>query len=120
MFNLTLFVQIINFLVAYYLLSRFLFKPAVAQIERRAQYVANLQARHDQRAQDLELLSQQQQVVAQEAGLLFAPILQTIQAASRFETFEGPRLQPIKLSQATLTRIETEVTKQVVQQVQHV
>lgn len=118
LFNLTLFVQIFNFLIAYFLLSRFLFKPALVQIERREQYLANLQAKYDQRAQTLALLVQQQQAVAREAGVLFVPFLQTIQAANNFATPVVPILKTTKLSKETLLRIETAVTSQVVQQVQ--
>ena len=117
-FNLTLFLQIFNFLIAYFLLSRWLFKPVLAQIERHEQYLANLQAKYDQRAQELALLAQQQQVIAREAGILFVPILQTIQAASNFETHEVPAVLPIKLSAEILMKIEAEVTSQVVKRVQ--
>jgi hypothetical protein len=118
LFNLTIFVQIFNFLIAYYLLSRFLFKPVLAQIERREQYLANLQARYDQRAQALELLMQQQQTVAHAAKVLFVPILQTIQAANNFVAPAVPVLNTTKLSKETLLKIETVVTGQVVKQVQ--
>lgn len=118
LFNLTIFVQIFNFLIAYYLLSRFLFEPVLDQIERRELYLANLQAKHDQRIQTLEQLKQQQQAVVQAAGILFEPILQTIQAANRFIAPAVPILTTAKLSKETLVRIETEVTNQVVKQVQ--
>lgn len=119
-FNLTLLVQIFNFLLAYYLLSRWLFKPALDQIERREQYLINLQAKRDQRTQELALLAQQQQAAAREAGLLFMPILEAIQDASNFDTPEIPKLRPTKLSPEILKKIETEVTSQVVKQVQRV
>lgn len=119
LFNLTIFVQIFNFLIAYYLLSRFLFKPVLAQIERREQYLANLQTKYDQRAQALDLLVQQQQVVAREAGILFGPILQTIQAANNLVVPAVPVLSTTKLSKETLLSIETAVTSQVVKQVQN-
>lgn len=43
MFNLTLLIQSLNFLIAYWLLARFFFKPVLAKIKQEVEHEQNLQ-----------------------------------------------------------------------------
>jgi len=57
-FNLTLVIQIINFVIAYFLISRYLLKPGLIKLLKKENYIKDLNNNLELRSQKLNLLEQ--------------------------------------------------------------
>lgn len=70
--NITVFVQIFHFLVAYVLLRKFLWRPAIERLDEYAQVTVSLKKEVDERKQQADFTQTEIAQVWQEARQVFA------------------------------------------------